>query len=91
MSKYYRTVIQIEILSDEPYNVQKSLTDIAYDIDEGDCSGMATEVVVNEEKTADEMAALLEAQGSDPAFLVDEYRNDFGDDEDEHNHSASQD
>jgi hypothetical protein len=66
--KFYRTVIQIEILSEEPYECD-ALEDVTYDITEGHCSGELKDVVRNEEKTGKEMAALLVAQRSDPEFF----------------------
>ena len=66
--KFYRTTIQIEILSEEPYT-SVSLEDINYDITDGHCSGELKDVVRNEEKSGKEMAALLMAQRSDPEFF----------------------
>ena len=65
---FYRTVLQVEILSDEPYRY-KALSDVAFDIIEGDCSGKTT-VVSQEEVSKEQMAELLIAQGSDPSFLL---------------------
>lgn len=64
---FYRTVIQVEILSDGPYEFS-SLEDTAQDVMNGDCSGKV-EVISSEEVSKKEMAKLLEAQDSDPAFL----------------------
>jgi len=66
--KFYRTVIQIEILSEEPYEGD-DLENILYDITDGDCSGQISDVVRNEVKNGKEMAGLLIAQGSDPEFF----------------------
>ena len=66
--KFYRTVIQVEILSEEPY-CGESLTDIDDDITDGDCSGRIVDVVRNEEHDGAAMATLLQAQGSDPDFF----------------------
>ena len=75
--KFYRTVVQIEILSEEPYECD-DLEGIAYDITEGHCSGEIKDVVRNEEKTGKEMADLLISQGSDPGFFeIDAEGNDL--------------
>jgi hypothetical protein len=64
---FYRTVIQVEILSDGPYEFS-SLEDTAQDVMNGDCSGKV-EVISSEEVSKKEMAKLLESQESDPSFL----------------------
>jgi len=66
--KFYRTVIQIEILSEEPYKTENILN-ISHDITEGHYSGSLTDIVRNEEKSGKEMADLLLAQHSDPGFF----------------------
>lgn len=65
---YYRTIIQVEVLSDSPYGVT-NLEDVAYDIDKGVCSGVV-KIVSSEEVSKEKMAKLLIAQGSDPEFLL---------------------
>lgn len=67
---FYRTVIEVEVLSEDPY-VFNSLSNIAHDIRDGDCSGKVT-VISQEEVSPDKMAELLTAQGSDPSFLLGE-------------------
>jgi hypothetical protein len=66
--KFYRTVIQIEILSEDPYETN-DLNTIEYDITEGRCSGNAKDIIRNEVKNGKEMADLLTAQGSAPEFF----------------------
>jgi len=74
--KFYRTVVQIEILSEEPYE-GSDLASIMYDITEGHCSGEVENIARNEEKNGKEMADLLIAQRSDPEFFqLDEEGND---------------
>lgn len=68
MTKYYRTVITVEVLSDEPYN-PASLAQVAHDTISGGCSGN-WKITSSEEVTVKRMAELLEAQGSDPSFLI---------------------
>jgi hypothetical protein len=72
MDKFYKTVISIEILSDELYPDCVTLEQINYDITEGHCSGRLLTEVHNEELTKEQMAEALIAQGSDPSFLIGE-------------------
>lgn len=67
---YYRTVIQVEVLSNEPYEYT-NLRNLSYDVMEGDCSGV-TRVISTEEVDKEQMANLLLSQGSDPSFLINE-------------------
>ncbi len=81
--KFYRTVYQIEVLSEEKFDNEggMSLTDIDNAITDGDCSGRVKFIVNNEEKTGKEMAELLKEQGSDPEFFqLDENGNDLEED-----------
>ncbi len=66
--KYCRTVITVEVLSDRLYDPE-TLKQVAYDIICGDCSG-EWHVTSQEEVSEEKMAELLEAQGSDPSFLL---------------------
>ena len=76
--KYHRTVIQVEVLSEEPYTVE-DLKDVSYDISEGHCSGQV-EVLLREEVDGTSMAKLLLEQGSDPEFFrLDGDGNDLDD------------
>lgn len=67
--KFYRTVISVEILSEEPYPPDPELTDVAEDITSGGCSGCVSEIVSNEELSGKDMATCLRAQGRDPGFF----------------------
>jgi hypothetical protein len=67
--KFYRTVIQVEILSESPYDSPESLKQVDYDISEGHCSGDVTFVTLNEQVDGPAMAKLLLAQRSDPEFF----------------------
>ena len=64
---FYRTVVQIEMLSRDMVPAT-DLTTIIYEITEGDCSG-AVQEVSREEVDGPTMAHLLRAQGSAPEFL----------------------
>ena len=67
--KIYRTVIQYEILSSEPYNGE-NMSDIVYETFEGDWSGlMLKPSVLNEELTGDDAINIIRKQGSDPSFF----------------------
>ena len=76
--KFYRTVVHVEILSEEPYVFSGDLYSLAEDMDMGDCSGVAR--TIQEEKcNGARMAQLLISQGSDPEFFgIDEAGNDIG-------------
>jgi hypothetical protein len=66
--KFYRTVITVEVLSEEPYNPD-SLSQMAEDcFGGGDCSGKWS---ITAQQTVDgpQMAQMLKAQGSDPEFF----------------------
>jgi hypothetical protein len=77
--KFYRTLVTVEVLSEEPY-YPETLEQVAHDICEGDCSGDWTH-----EKSIEvdglSMAKLLIAQGSDAGFFrLDDKGNDIDDD-----------
>jgi hypothetical protein len=76
--KFYRTLITVEVLSEDPYQFE-SLSELAYDVDEGECSGKTT-IEKTEEIDGETMALLLMAQGSDPEFFrIDDEGNDTDD------------
>ena len=69
--RFYRTVVEVEILSDEPLDVSPggmNLEGIHYEITKGQCSGI-WKVTANETVDGAAMAKLLEQQGSDPNFF----------------------
>ena len=69
---YYKTTIVFEVLTDEPLSGELSLTDIISETLHGHASGDVKsfdEAEVSEK----EMAQLLLAQHSDPAFLIEDY------------------
>ena len=65
--KFYRTVIRVEVLSEEPFEYN-DLSDIAAAI-EDECSG-TYETVKSEVLTAKQAVAALLKQGSDPEFFL---------------------
>jgi hypothetical protein len=77
--KFYRTIIQIEVLSEEPYS-KTDLETIAEDISIGHQSGIVTIPVDSEEMDGKTCAAKLKKQGSDTEFFsLDEHGNDTED------------
>jgi len=65
----YRSVIRLEVLSDEPIPEDISLASIADQCDNGDYSGMSAWKVVNTPVKGKQAVKLIEAQGSDPEFF----------------------
>lgn len=65
---FYRTIVTVEVLSEEPLPPQISLDDIAMEIDDGDWSGKV-EFGPSEPIDGPTAARLLRAQGSDPEFF----------------------
>ena len=65
--KFYKTVISLEILSEEPVE-NCSLSDIDYEITHGQWSG-AYKVLSVEKLTKDQVQNELKAQKSDPDFF----------------------
>lgn len=68
--KYFKTIIQIEVLSDFLYD-PASIDSIHHDIVNGECSGL-WEIKSQKELTKDQMRRALRRQGSDPEFLIQE-------------------
>jgi hypothetical protein len=65
--KFYKTTIQITILSEEPYSPD-SIENIIEDITIGGCSG-AWEIQQTDILNAKQMAVELKNQASDPEFF----------------------
>lgn len=80
MTKYFRTVVEVEILSeDAPWDGE--LDALAYDVRDGNCSG-SMKTTSSAEVPSQQMAKLLLAQGSDPEFFqLDENGNPLDEDE----------
>lgn len=67
-NSYFRTLVTVEILSNDPYTGDESLSEIANAITYGSDSGLVTihkSVSLSKQK----MQKALEKQGSDPTFL----------------------
>lgn len=74
---FYKTIISIEVLSEDPLPDQIDLNDIAYGITDGDWSG-TVEKSFEKTLTGPETAVALADQGSDPEFFqLDEDGNDI--------------
>lgn len=81
MSKFYKTIVQIEVLSTEEIG-DVTLDDIVYMITEGHCSGQ-WQIASIEEVIAPVMAQLLMNQGSDPEFFgLDQDGNEISEEDD---------
>ena len=79
--KIYKSVLRVEILSEEPYPESVNLDTVSYDITDGHCSGMLEWESHNAELVGEEGAKALMNQGSDPEFfLMDEDGNELEDD-----------
>ena len=79
--KIYKTIIQVEILSEEPIDSSLSLSDIDYHITDGHCSGQLKTVSSNEEivgKVAVE--ACREHGTSTEFFMMDGAGNEIDED-----------
>ena len=66
--KFYHTVLQTEVLSEEPFQWE-NLEDVEHHITDGGCSGRTIATIDNKEKTGPEIAKLLLSQGTDPEFF----------------------
>ena len=82
--KFYRTIVTVEVLSEEPYLEpveDDDLQVLSYDIGVGDCSGRVN-WGESQEVDGPTMARLLQEQASDPEFFgLDENGEDLdGDD-----------
>ncbi|HWY35604.1 MAG TPA: hypothetical protein VNX68_13235 [Nitrosopumilaceae archaeon] len=75
--KFYRSVIQIEVLSEEPYS-STDLEKVLDDITNGHQSGDVSLVVDSEEMDSKTCADKLKAQGSTPDFfMLDDHGHDI--------------
>jgi hypothetical protein len=66
--KFYRTIVKVEVLSEDEVSPAITLERLGQEIVDGDWSG---EITIGESVKVDgkKMAALLEKQGSDPSFF----------------------
>ena len=68
--KFYRTVVKIEVLSEDPLSEELTMGDLEYEITEGDCSGRIIAEAQNEVLTGKECADILIKQGSSTEFFM---------------------
>lgn len=66
--KFWKTIIQVEVLSEGPDLPPTDLNELAHLITEGECSGKVTTESVTK-LNGKEAAKALQAQGSDPEFF----------------------
>lgn len=66
--KFYKTVITVEVLSDEPKDFE-GLGEAAYAIDEGDCVGRVKTTVKNRRIGPETCVRLLRQYGSEEGFF----------------------
>jgi hypothetical protein len=66
--KFYRTVVSIEILSEEPLGKDLDLEDLAYAIDQGPCVGHALRLK-SKKISAKQAAKALYEFASEPSFF----------------------
>jgi hypothetical protein len=79
----YRTVIEIEVLSEEPIPDGISLDDIEEECNTGSYSGVHDWKIRNEPLTGEAAADALSKQGTSTDFFgMDEVGNDISDDDD---------
>lgn len=68
--KFYRTVYQVEVLSEDPTPDTMSLDELHYQITDGSWSGMVLPPApLNEELDGHQAAVALKGQLSDPEFF----------------------
>ena len=65
----YRTVIQIEVLSETPIEHSMSTAEIQQECDDGEFSGMTDTTVSNQPISGKDAAKLVIAQGTDVEFF----------------------
>ncbi len=66
--KFYKTVVQVVVLSEEPLPEETDIDDLHYRITEGCCSGIVSRVS-HEELNGKQAADALAEQFSDPSFF----------------------
>lgn len=80
--KIYRTLVTIEVLSEEPIEESMSLDDIEYECNSGSFSGVHDWKVRNEELVGQAAVDAVLAQGTSPDFFgMDENGNDISDED----------
>lgn len=76
--KLYKSVLRVEILSEEPFPESVSLEDVKYEITDGHCSGILNWETHNSEIVGAEASKEVLNQGTDPEFFqMDEEGNEI--------------
>lgn len=78
--KLYKTIVQVEILSEEPVNDDfcNNLSGIAYEIQRGDMSGIIETTLMNKEVIGEEAVKEVNRHGTGTDFfMMDEDGNEF--------------
>lgn len=79
--KFYRTVIQVEVISETPIG-EMDMSTIIHEMNYGDLSGKCDTQIQDEEVDGKRAAEILMDQGSDTEFFqLDENGNDIDEDE----------
>ena len=75
--KIYKTIITVEVFSDEPID-EISLADVVYEITDGEWVGNVTYAYKNIELTGDKAVKEIKGVGSDPDFFgMDDLGNEI--------------
>lgn len=77
--KLYKTVIQVEVLSEEPLSdeICHNLSGIGYEIEQGDMSGLISVTSMNTELEGEEAVKECNIHGTDTDFfMMDENGNE---------------
>lgn len=77
--RFYKTILQVEVLCEESPYEWDSLASVAHDITNGGCSGRVKEIS-SQRLNGQQAAKALQDQGSDPEFFqLDKNGNDLED------------
>ena len=75
MAKFFKTILKVEVLSEDCDVSSLGLDAINYAITDGDCSGLVTVEEVKQ-LSEEELVAECDKQGTDPAFFLGDEYND---------------
>ena len=70
MTTFYRSVFQVEVLSNEPLPGGMEMSDVLYEITEGECIGDFTDVTLNEKLSRNDALQREIIMGGDGTFLT---------------------
>ena len=75
MAKFFKTILKVEVLSENSDVANLDIDEIAWAITDGDCSGLVTVEEVKQ-LSEEELVAECDKQGTDPAFFLGDEYND---------------